>query len=178
MDDRTISPIGNSFAQMRQKGSQDAMFSPVSDPSYVQYDPDVKVFKLADIIGSDAELRKKKRNRRLARQASTVERAVVLKATPVLATAARSLSERGLLHGTPSALSSSLAKVDLVDTVAAVEARKNAKPMRTDISLQAKRRDKVAPAAATAPAAPRGKKKSASSTLVAPRRTRSHPAGT
>jgi hypothetical protein len=60
-----------------------------------------------------------------------------------------------------------------VDTVAAVEAKKNAKPMRTDVSLQAKRQAQVAAAAAL-----KGKKKSASSRPVAGRRHRSHPHST
>jgi hypothetical protein len=127
----------------------------------------VKVYKLADLIRSDPELRKKP-NKRRARQASTAERAVVLKANRVLATAARSLSDRGPPRGAPPALSSGLASVDLVDTVAAVEAKRNAKPMRTDISLQAKRQ---------AQAALRGKK-AASSPAVAGRRRRSHPHAT
>jgi hypothetical protein len=146
------------------------LFKP--DPSDMQYDPDVKVYKLSDILHSDPELRKKP-NKRLARQTSTGKRAVVLKSIPVLATATRSLSDLGSPHGAPSALSSSLAKVDLVDTVAAIDATKNAKPMRTDISLQAKHQAQVAAAASL-----RGEKKSASSPKVAGRRHRSHPHST
>jgi hypothetical protein len=82
----------------------------------------------------------KPKRKRLAKQSVGAERAVVLKTTGVLR------AKEDTVKPAVGALSSKLAKVDLTETVAAVEAQR-AVPLRTDISLQAKRRAEAEAAA-------------------------------
>jgi hypothetical protein len=109
-------------------------------PEKDELDPDLRDVNIIH-LDMDYVPEAKKKKKRASRQAAVKERAVVLKREGVLRAKTPDVQKKS------GALSNKLAKVDLTETVAAVEAQRAA-PIRTDVSLQAKRKAEAEAAAA------------------------------